>query len=102
MNARAGLLALSLATSLGAQEPTVRPGTGSHTDSIALWEGLGDHHHAITTRSPLSQSYFDQGLHFVYAFDHPDAIRSFRVAQRIDPTCAMCAWGEALAFGPNI
>jgi tetratricopeptide (TPR) repeat protein len=98
----AGLLALSLATSLGAQEPAVRTAAGSGADSIALWDGLGDHHHAITTRSALSQRYFDQGLRFVYAFDHPDAIRSFRLAQRIDSTCAMCAWGEALALGPNI
>jgi tetratricopeptide (TPR) repeat protein len=75
---------------------------GAPTDSIPLWDGLGDHRHPITTRSALSQRYFDQGLRFVYAFDHPDAIRSFRLAQRIDPTCAMCAWGEALALGPNI
>src|SRR4030095_13852882 len=27
---------------------------------------------------------------------------SFRLAQRIDPACAMCSWGEALALGPNI
>ena len=102
MMRRAGLLALSLATTLGAQEPAARAGAESRPDSIALWEGLGDHHHAITTRSALSQRYFDQGLRFVYAFDHPDAIRSFRLAQRLDPTCAMCAWGEALALGPNI
>jgi tetratricopeptide (TPR) repeat protein len=98
----AGLLALSLAATLGAQEPAVRASAESRADSIALWDGLGDHHHPITTRSALSQRYFDQGLRFVYAFDHPDAILSFRLAQRIDPTCAMCAWGEALALGPNI
>src|SRR5690606_35004900 len=27
---------------------------------------------------------------------------SFRAAQRLDPQCAMCFWGEALATGPNI
>ena len=25
-----------------------------------------------------------------------------RAAQTLDPTCAMCFWGEALATGPNI
>ena len=99
---RTGLLVLSLAATLGAQEATGRPGVAAPADSIPLWDGLGDHHHPITTRSALSQRYFDQGLRFVYAFDHPDAIRSFRLAQRIDPTCAMCSWGEALALGPNI
>ena len=99
---RTGLLVLSLAATLGAQEATGRAGIPAPADSIPLWDGLGDHHHPITTRSALSQRYFDQGLRFVYAFDHPDAIRSFRLAQRIDPTCAMCSWGEALALGPNI
>ena len=99
---RVALLVLAaLATTAGAQEPATRPAAPA-ADSIALWDGLGDHHHRITTRNPLSQRYFDQGLRFVYAFDHPDAIRSFRLAQRLDPGCAMCAWGEALAFGPNI
>ncbi|PYP81149.1 MAG: hypothetical protein DMD35_02505 [Gemmatimonadetes bacterium] len=98
---RSALLVLALATTLGAQQPTERAGAAA-ADSIPLWDGLGDHHHPITTRSALSQRYFDRGLRFVYAFDHADAIRSFRLAQRIDPTCAMCSWGEALAFGPNI
>ena len=71
-------------------------------DSIALRSDLGDHSHPITTRSAEAQRYFDQGLRFTYGFNHDDAVRSFRVAQRIDPTCAMCAWGEALALGPNI
>ena len=101
---KALVLLVALAGSAAAQEaraPTTPPAAAA-TDSIALWDGLGDHRHPITTRSPLSQRYFDQGLRFVYAFDHPDAIRSFRLAQRLDSTCAMCAWGEALALGPNI
>jgi tetratricopeptide (TPR) repeat protein len=101
MTARCLLLLLAFATMVGAQEPAARTAVAP-PDSIALWDGLGDHHHPITTRSALGQRYFDQGLRFVYAFDHPDAIRSFRLAQRLDPTCAMCSWGEALALGPNI
>ena len=102
MTVRGTAMLLAVATTLGAQEPAARPAAAAPADSIALWDGLGDHHHSITTRSALSQRYFDQGLRFVYAFDHPDAVRSFRLAQRIDPTCAMCSWGEALALGPNI
>jgi tetratricopeptide (TPR) repeat protein len=99
---RSVLLALALAPALGAQEPAARTGLPARTDSISLWDGLGDHHHPISTQNAVSQRYFDQGLRFVYAFDHPDAIRSFRYAQRADPACAMCSWGEALALGPNI
>ena len=38
----------------------------------------------------------------VYAFTFPVAIRSFEEAQRQDPNCAMCYWGEAQARGPFI
>lgn len=37
-----------------------------------------------------------------FGFNHAEAIRSFRAAQKLDPACAMCFWGEALATGPNI
>src|SRR6185295_17656600 len=37
-----------------------------------------------------------------YGFNHGAAIDSFRAAQRRDPACAICFWGEAYALGPNI
>ncbi len=67
-----------------------------------LFEGMGDHHHAITTSDPDAQRYFDQGLVIDFAFNHAESVRSFRAAQTLDPECAMCYWGEALALGPNI
>ena len=67
-----------------------------------LFDGMGDHHHPITTSDPDAQRYFDQGLTIDFAFNHAESVRSFRAAQRLDPECAMCYWGEALALGPNI
>ena len=67
-----------------------------------LWDGLGSLAFKITTASPEAQSFFDQGLRLTYAFNHGEAQRSFRKAQKLDPTCAMCFWGEALVLGPNI
>lgn len=67
-----------------------------------LFEGMGNHHHPITTSDPGAQRYFDQGLVIDFAFNHAESVRSFRAAQRLDPECAMCYWGEALALGPNI
>lgn len=67
-----------------------------------LLEGMGTHHHEITTDSPLAQRYFDQGLVLAYGFNHKEAARSFRQAQYLDAECAMCFWGEALVLGPNI
>ena len=67
-----------------------------------LFDGMGEYHRAITTSDPGAQRYFDQGMVLASAFNHAEAIRSFRAAQRLDPQCAMCFWGEALATGPNI
>jgi tetratricopeptide (TPR) repeat protein len=67
-----------------------------------LYGNLGSLHHEITTASPEAQRYFDQGLTLSYAFNHAEAIRSFRQAATLDPDCAMCYWGVAYALGPNI
>ncbi|MBA17619.1 MAG: hypothetical protein CMN73_14920 [Sphingomonas sp.] len=48
------------------------------------------------------QPYFSQGLMLVYGFNHAAAVRSFREAQARDTDCALCFWGEAYAYGPNI
>src|SRR5213075_53187 len=48
------------------------------------------------------QSYFDQGMRLTFAFNHGEAQRAFRKAQKLDPDCAMCFWGEAMVLGPNI
>jgi tetratricopeptide (TPR) repeat protein len=82
-------------------------GDASHDDStsageVAIRDGLGTHHHAITTDSDSAQIYFDQGLRLSYAFNHPAAIASFEKASSFDPECAMCYWGIAWASGPNI
>lgn len=72
------------------------------SDSVPLYDDLGDHHYEITTSEPLVQAYFDQGLRLYYAFNHQEAVRSFRAAQELDSECVMCWWGEAIAWGPNI
>ena len=70
--------------------------------AVPLYDGLGAVHLAITTSNPQAQRYFDQGLGFAYGFNHAAAIAAFREAQRLDPQCALCFWGEAFAQGPNI
>ena len=67
-----------------------------------LFEGMGSYHMPITTADPDAQRYFDQGMVLAFGFNHAESIRSFRAAQTLDPSCAMCFWGEALATGPNI
>ena len=70
--------------------------------TVPLYTNLGSHHKGISTRVPATQQYFDQGLRLVYGFNHAEAIRSFTRAAELDPTCAMCYWGIALAYGPHV
>lgn len=67
-----------------------------------LYGNLGSMTFPITTRSPETQRWFDQGLKLAFAFNHAEALRAFKQAQAADPTCAMCYWGEAYVLGPNI
>jgi pimeloyl-ACP methyl ester carboxylesterase len=69
---------------------------------VPLYDNLGTHAWPISTRSPKAQAYFNQGLRLAWAFNHAEAIRSFAEGERIDSSCAMCAWGIAWASGPNI
>ena len=67
-----------------------------------LFTGMGEFHRVIDTKDAGAQRYFDQGMVLAFGFNHAESIRSFRAAQHLDPSCAMCFWGEALATGPNI
>ena len=76
-----------------------------NTDTPAppkLLDNLGSQVHPIETSSPLAQRYFDQAMILTFGFNHEAAVRSFDEAARLDPMCAMCRWGVALALGPNI
>jgi tetratricopeptide (TPR) repeat protein len=66
-----------------------------------LFDDVGTLQHPITTANPQAQRYFDQGLRFIYAFNHDEATRAFKEAARLDPNCAMAYWGIALTLGPN-
>ena len=68
---------------------------------VTLVTGLGDLHHPVSTHNPQAQQFFDQGLRFIYAFNHEEAARSFQHAGELDPKLAMAYWGVAEAVGPN-
>src|SRR5690606_4609462 len=98
------VLSIGIVVQLGACR---RASVESDADLVAragapLFEGMGDYHRPITTNDAGAQRYFDQGMVLAFGFNHAEAIRSFRAAQRLDPDCAMRFWGEALATGPNI
>src|SRR5712671_6797698 len=85
-----GLLLTAAAANLSAQT------------AIPLYNNLGTHHKDIGSKVPAAQQYFDQGLRLVYGFNHAEAIRSFTRAAELDPSCVMCYWGIAYAYGPHV
>jgi tetratricopeptide (TPR) repeat protein len=103
-------LAIGMASSAAAarangqehQHPPSQPTATELQAATPLYENLGTLHHGITTKSPVAQKYFDQGLRLTYGFNHDEAIKSFKEGIRHDSTCAMCYWGVAYALGPNI
>jgi tetratricopeptide (TPR) repeat protein len=67
-----------------------------------LFDQMGNHSYTIHTIAPMAQQYFDQGLKFIYGFNHGEAYRSFKECLKIDPYCAMAYWGIAMSLGPNL
>ena len=83
-------------------QPDQKIASGGGDPPATLVQGLGSLHHPVATSRPEAQKFFDQGLTFVYAFNHPEAVRSFERAAQLDPQMTMAYWGIALALGSNI
>ena len=75
-----------------AEEPTFQ---------APLFDNLGAYSVPITTENPWAQRFFDQGVNLSFGFNHDEAARAFKEAQRLDPNCAMAYWGHAYVLGPN-
>ena len=102
------LLLCVLAAAMAAQTDSSPKHAGHNMGAAAaepkpatLVTGLGDLHHPVSTKNVQAQQFFDQGLRFIYAFNHDEAERSFRRASELDPKLAMAYWGIAEAVGPN-
>src|SRR5436190_8624587 len=77
--------------------------TVSPTGAVApRLQKLGNHKFPVSTRNAQAQLFMNQGLNLSYAFNHAEAGRAYREAERLDPNLAIAFWGEALALGPNI
>ena len=94
------LATLAAAPIVLAQDHETVPDPEEFNTPIPLYTvALGDHSYPISTRNAEAQAFFDQGFQMMYSFTKVDAARSFREAQRLDPDCAICYWGEAWAWG---
>ena len=96
------MLALSALALHPATAQEVEYPAGFDEEATYYPEALGPLSRPITSESPRAQEFFDQGVQMMYAFTPLRAARSFRQAQKEDPNCAMCFWGEAWAWGPYL
>lgn len=107
------LLALAAAASIGSLGACANP-RGATPETVertvppaaepapVLFTGIGVHVRPISTDSALSQQWFDQGMAWLFAFNHDEAIRSFEQAARLDPDAPAPWWAISLAHGPHI
>ncbi len=74
----------------------LKGGLGNHMEF-----DLGTYSRRITTSSRDAQAWFNQGLLWLFGYNHEEAITSFERALSADPKCGMAHWGIAYAIGPN-
>ena len=75
---------------------------GAPVAEMVMVEGFGTGGFRVDTANPQAQAWFDHGVRLRWAFEHTESVRAFQRARLLDPACAMCAWGEAWAMGPNL
>ena len=63
---------------------------------------LGDGGIDVERASPAARIAFENGIKLENSFAEEEALRAFLLAERLDPDCAMCYWGEASALAPTI
>ena len=61
---------------------------------------LGDYSRKVSAKKE-SQTWFDRGLVWLFAYNHEEAISCFEKAIEEDNECAFAFWGVAYAIGPN-
>ena len=93
------MLALSLSI-IGAC--SVIPLTVDVKATAPMLDGFGATTLVSSRANAQAQRLFAQGMAQLYAFNGGEAIRAFKAGLAQDPQCSMCAWGVALAMGPNI
>jgi tetratricopeptide (TPR) repeat protein len=90
------LLVLSPFTALGQHGHATK-----EIEPLPFATGLGDINHPVSTTNAEAQKFFNQGLAYLYAFNHEESVRAFKQAAQLDPQLAMAYWGAAVALGSN-
>jgi tetratricopeptide (TPR) repeat protein len=98
-----GAVVLATAQSTESKQPQTAPAPAVSAAPLAPeLSGLGTWQLRVSAKVARAQRFFDQGLRLLYGFNHPESLRAFREAARLDPGLAMAYWGQAMALGPNL
>ncbi len=98
---RVSLFMVGLTVVAGCQSLPISDHLAADAPSAQLFDGMGERSRPISSDSPEAQEYFDQGIAWMYAFNHDEAIRSFAKAAELAPESAMPWWGISVCEGPN-
>ncbi len=82
--------------------PASSADAGTPVADMVMVDGFGTGGFTVDTANPEAQAWFNHGVRLRWAFEHKESVRAFRKARLLDPTCGLCAWGEAWALGPNL
>ncbi|MDO1558501.1 hypothetical protein Q0812_03555 [Brevundimonas sp. 2R-24] len=77
-------------------------GATASPEDMRIVSGFGTGGFKADTDNAEAQTWFDHAMRLRWAFEHEEAVRAFQKAQRLDPNCGMCVWGEAWAMGANL
>ena len=77
-------------------------GLGAAKPDLKLAGGMGTGGFKVDTASADAQAWFNYGLALSHAFYHQDAKAAMKRSVQNDPSCSLCAWGEAWVLGPTL
>ena len=76
-----------------------------HPAEIGMYGNLGRSARLLNVSQDLpaaGEALFQQGMAQIFGFNNVEALRNFRTAADLSPNCALCYWGIAVSFSPNI
>lgn len=77
-------------------------GLAAPRPDLKLAGGMGTGGFKVDSTSADAQAWFNYGLALSHAFYHQDAKAAMKRSVQSDPSCSLCAWGEAWVLGPTL
>ena len=101
------LLPWALLAASAAPSPSPWCTDPAHPAEVGMYGDMGSAAGLVGVEGDLPKdgdaaALFTQGVAHVFGFNLVEALRNFETAAAISPECALCHWGVAVSFSPNI